>query len=319
MKTKLSLAMAILFSLGVTACSGGTSTGTIPQQIQAGKPIEDKTAEVEALKQQLSDSEKEREAAQQKLQELQSQREAEQQQAAIKEKATNYIVGDTTLNKDELAKALETGSALQQQAAAEGKNINTLIGKSVESGSLLTTTTNAYAGYAVVRENYSDDAPINRYIAVAKTATTDNANVVDATYKGKAIMTTMNMPSVLENTNQNTAMYELTLNVKDSTVSGGITNTNETIAAKRAELGQAADIISFNNAEIKVTDDVVGFNGTATFNYGHGFMPNATGDGKGTYQGVFAGEKAEGVVGTFKTDSTAKDSSVQGAFLGERQ
>lgn len=315
MKTKLSLAMTILLSLGITACSGGTSTGAIPQQIQAGKPIEDKTAEVEALKQQLSDSEKARDEAQQKVQELQSQ----QQQAAIKEKATNYIVGETTLSKDELAKALETGSALQQQAAAEGKNINTLIGKTVESGSLLTTTANAYAGYAVVRENYSDDAPINRYIAVAKTATTDKANVIDATYKGKAIMTTMNMPSVLENTNQNTAMYELTLNVKDSTVSGGIANTNETIAAKRAELGQFADIISFNNAEIKVTDDVVGFNGTATFNYGHGFMPNATGDGKGTYQGVFAGEKAEGVVGTFKTDSTAKDSSVQGAFLGERQ
>jgi len=38
----------------------------------------------------------------------------------------------------------------------------------------------------------------------------------------------------------------------------------------------------------------------------------------GTYKGQFAGNKAEQVVGTFESNSTAKETSIQGAFIGEK-
>ncbi|TCT15848.1 hypothetical protein V5G99_05580 [Bibersteinia trehalosi] len=407
MKSKITLAISILLTMGITACSGGSSTGAIPQQIQAGansatttdnnaalaelqtkleqaqQAAESAQAKLNSLQAELaeqkenssalqaqledaqaaklaanqtvielqnkmldlqkqlasSEQEKQRIAEEEaRLKEAQAKLEAEKQQAEadkqkateetarlLLEKATNYVLGDTSVSKTELAQALAEGTVLQKQAMTENKNINSLIGANAKlpAGTLLTTTANNYGGYAVVRENYSEsigggNSPFNHFVALAKTATTDKAAVVDATYKGSAAFSTMNYITLMEKTNQGEYQYELTLNVKDNHISGGIVNTNAANMAKRAELGQAAEIISFKNSEIKITDDMVGFSGDAQFNYGYGFLPNAKGDGSGTYQGIFTGEHAEGVTGTFSTNNTAQDSSVQGAFTGTK-
>lgn len=320
MKNNLTLAMALLLTLGVTACSGGSKTGEIPKTVQPGTVVVEKESseELEKLKAQLAQAEQEASDAKAKLAQA-------EKEAALTEKATNYSVGETNVAIDELKKAIENGTDLQKQAATDGKNINSLIGANAKlpAGTILTTTANTYGGYAVIRETYSEtigggNTPFNSYVAVANTATTDKNAVVDATYKGSAAYSTGNMITLMEKANTGEAQFEFTLNVKDNAVSGGIANTNANIQAKRAERGEAKDIISFKQAEVRVIDDVVGFKGDAQFNYGWGFLPNATGDGKGQYQGVFTGKNAEGVVGTFSTTDTQKENSVQGAFVGSR-
>lgn len=320
MKNNLTLAMALLLTLGVTACSGGSKTGEIPKTVQPGTVVVEKESseELEKLKAQLAQAEQDAADAKAKLAQA-------EKEAALTEKATNYSVGETKVAIDELKKAIENGTVLQKQAAADGKNINSLIGANAKlpAGTILTTTANTYGGYAVIRETYSEtigggNTPFNSYVAVANTATTDKNAVVDATYKGSAAYSTGNMITLMEKANTGEAQFEFTLNVKDNAVSGGIANTNANIQAKRAERGEAKDIISFKQAEVRVIDDVVGFKGDAQFNYGWGFLPNATGDGKGQYQGVFTGKNAEGVVGTFSTTDTQKENSVQGAFVGSR-
>lgn len=320
MKNNLTLAMALLLTLGVTACSGGSKTGEIPKTVQPGTVVVEKESseELEKLKAELAKAEQDATDAKAKLAQA-------EKEAALTEKATNYSVGETKVAIDELKKAIENGTVLQKQATTDRKNINSLIGANAKlpAGTILTTTANTYGGYAVIRETYSEtigggNTPFNSYVAVANTATTDKNAVVDATYKGSAAYSTGNMITLMEKANTGEAQFEFTLNVKDNAVSGGIANTNANIQAKRAERGEAKDIISFKQAEVRVIDDVVGFKGDAQFNYGWGFLPNATGDGKGQYQGVFTGKNAEGVVGTFSTTDTQKENSVQGAFVGSR-
>lgn len=320
MKNNLTLAMALLLTLGVTACSGGSKTGEIPKTVQPGTVVVEKESseELEKLKAQLAQAEQDAADAKAKLAQA-------EKEAALTEKATNYSVGETKVAIDELKKAIENGTVLQKQATTDRKNINSLIGANAKlpAGTILTTTANTYGGYAVIRETYSEtigggNTPFNSYVAVANTATTDKNAVVDATYKGSAAYSTGNMITLMEKANTGEAQFEFTLSVKDNAVSGGIANTNANIQAKRAERGEAKDIISFKQAEVRVIDDVVGFKGDAQFNYGWGFLPNATGDGKGQYQGVFTGKNAEGVVGTFSTTDTQKENSVQGAFVGSR-
>lgn len=321
---KITLAMSLLLVLGVTACSGGNSTGAIPKSIQAGAAVNQNNEEIAALQTKLTQAEKEAQEAKAAL----TRQQAEQSTNNDSEAATttsDYSIGTTAVALEELKTAIENGTALQKQAEAESKNINSLIGATakVPAGTILSTSANNYGGYAIIRETYSDtigggDQPFNRYVALAKTATTDKNAVVDATYKGSAAYSTGNMITLMEKTNQGEYQFELTLNVKDNAVSGGITNTNAGIQTKRAELGQPAEMISFKQAAVSVNDNVVGFNGDAQFNYGWGFLPNADGDGKGSYQGVFTGENAEGVVGTFSTTDTQAKNSVQGAFVGAK-
>lgn len=320
MKNNLTLAMALLLTLGVTACSGGSKTGEIPKTVQPGTVVVEKESseELEKLKAQLAQAEQDAADAKAKLAQA-------EKEAALTEKATNYSVGETKVAIDELKKAIENGTDLQKQATTDRKNINSLIGANAKlpAGTILTTTANTYGGYAVIRETYSEtigggNTPFNSYVAVANTATTDKNAVVDATYKGSAAYSTGNMITLMEKANTGETQFEFTLNVKDNAVSGGIANTNTAIQTKRAELNQPKDIITFQQANVSVIDDIVGFKGDAQFNYGWGFLPNATGDGKGQYQGVFTGKNAEGVVGTFSTTDTQKENSVQGAFVGSR-
>lgn len=346
---KMTLAMSLLLVLGVTACSGGNSTGAIPKSIQPGAVVNDNSEEVAALQAKLAQAEKEAQEAKAALAQQQGDQTSNDGENAEKEDlssetnagntntattttnlstpktVSDYLVGETAVSIAELKTAIEHGTALQKQAQAEAKNINSLIGAAAKlpEGTVLSTSANQYGGYAVIRETYSDtigggDQPFNRYVAVAKTATADKNAVVDATYKGTAAYSTGNMITLMEKTNQGEYQFELTLNVKDNAVSGGITNTNAGIQEKRAELGQPVEMISFKQTAVSVKDNVVGFNGDAQFNYGWGFLPSANGDGKGTYQGTFTGENAEEVVGTFSTLDTQAKNSVQGAFVGAK-
>lgn len=333
---KTTLAMSLLLVLGVTACSGGNSTGAIPKSIQPGAVVNDNNEEVAALQAKLAQAEKEAQEAKAALAQQQGDQTSNTNAGNTNTATTttnlstpktvsDYLVGETAVSIAELKTAIEHGTALQKQAQAEAKNINSLIGAAAKlpEGTVLSTSANQYGGYAVIRETYSDtigggDQPFNRYVAVAKTATTDKNAVVNATYKGTAAYSTGNLITLMEKTNQGEYQFELTLNVKDNAVSGGITNTNAGIQEKRAESGQPAEMISFKQTAVSVKDNVVGFNGDAQFNYGWGFLPSANGDGKGTYQGVFTGENAEGVVGTFSTLDTQAKNSVQGAFVGAK-
>lgn len=333
---KMTLAMSLLLVLGVTACSGGNSTGAIPKSIQPGAVVNDNSEEVAALQAKLAQAEKEAQEAKAALAQQQGDQTSNTNAGNTNTATTttnlstpktvsDYLVGETAVSIAELKTAIEHGTALQKQAQAEAKNINSLIGAAAKlpEGTVLSTSANQYGGYAVIRETYSDtigggDQPFNRYVAVAKSATADKNAVVDATYKGTAAYSTGNMITLMEKTNQGEYQFELTLNVKDNAVSGGITNTNAGIQEKRAELGQPVEMISFKQTAVSVKDNVVGFNGDAQFNYGWGFLPSANGDGKGTYQGTFTGENAEEVVGTFSTLDTQAKNSVQGAFVGAK-
>lgn len=290
------------------------------QQKLAEEEAARKQAEEEARKQ----AEAEEEARKQAEEALQKAK--EEAERLLQEKATNYQLGKTSVSLSELTDAIENGTTLQNQATAENKNINTLIGvrANIPAGTILSTTSNEYGGYAIIRESIaetSNASPVNQFVAIAKTATTDKSAVIDATYKGSAAYTTGNMPTIFEKFNTGEPQYELTLNVKNDSVSGGVVNTLESIVNKRAEQEDDPNLITFKETTIQVIDDMVGFKGDAQFNYGWGFLNNIkeTGDKTGTYQGVFTGTNAEGVVGTFSTNNTSPQNSVQGAFVGKRQ
>lgn len=369
MKSTFTLAVSILVSLGITACSGGSSTGAIPQTVQAGATITQQDldsvneakqkAEQEAirikaqaeeqaqknqdeianLKAQLADSsQKSQEELQSAQEQLNEQRQKMENSAqAISQlneenarlKAINY--SPTLLNeveKESVVAALVQGSKAEIECAVAGKNINACIGASnaIEKGSVIYTDQLSYAGYATIRSQIPEGAgynsePVNSYVAIAKMATRDKNAVVDATYKGGVSYTNNNLATIIGKQNNGAYIAELTLNVKDQQVSGVIENVNASINEKRISQGVAKELVTLTQTSINLDDGVVGFNGEARFNYGQGFLLNSAGTtvGIGTYQGVFAGENAEEVVGTFSTNDTSSNYSVQGAFLGTRQ
>lgn len=279
-----------------------------------------KEAEAKALAEEQAKKAAEEEAKKAEAEKAAAEAEAKR---LIKEKSQNYVVSDSYVTNDD--KKIEIATAINNNTKQCEGQINTCISAkaNIANDTIIFTDKQSYSGYAVVRTGQitaGNPEPINAYVAVAKTATTDKDAVVDATYKGNAAYTTGNLFSVIgvDNTGSTKGQYVATLNVKDQKISGGIENTNAAIATKRAELNQDPNIITFKESQVEVRDDMVGFKGDAQFNYGWGFMPNATGDGKGTYQGVFAGEKAEEVIGTFSTDDTSPKNSVQGAFMGTK-
>lgn len=376
MKPTMNTALSLLCLFGITACSGGSSTGAIPKQIQPGavttvttesanpgtstQSEQDKIDQLQAelneqksankraqeelvktkqsvlnLQSQLAEltkakilGEEKSEAEEnpekkEKLEKLES--DSNNREERLVEKATNYQLGTTTADKTQLINDLKNGSDLQRQADNEKKNINTFIGVAAKlpAGTVLSTTQKSYGGYAIVREAFSEtisaDKPLNGFVVIAKNATTNKDAVVDATYKGSAALSTGNFMTILEKNNAGIPHYELSLNVKNKAVSGEITNTTPGVLAKREAAKQPREIITLQNANIEVNDDIVGFSGNAVFNYGEGFLPTADGNGRGTYKGIFAGDKAEEVVGSFTTDDLGKKNSVQGAFVGVRQ
>lgn len=233
---------------------------------------------------------------------------------------TYQYVNDET-KKAELLTAIEnrSGSCDAKYTAACTRDAKAATAGSINEGDVLFTQNLSYAGYAVVREAYDADnvqsQPVNSYIAVVKTPTTDKSKVVNATYTGTATLTQKNQQTMVGAPNQNDKIATLTLNVKDDVVSGDITrNTGKT----------PATYVTFNDTTIKAGDNGVVFEGNATFNSQTNALTtqkDASGnwiDVNGSYRGAFAGANAEEVVGTFETDNTSKEVSIQGAFSGTK-
>ena len=177
-------------------------------------------------------------------------------------------------------------------------------------GAVLLTQKASYAGFAVVREGtdriVAQDRPVNSFISVVYTPTTDMAAVVDAQYTGNVAYTTHNSAKL--------DMGKLTLNVVGSTVNGVIQNDAHT-----------QRLVTLENGNISASGNGVVFNGGAVFHSEGLNIPerrnplnNLYSDFYGTYKGSFAGANAENVVGTFESDSIGKDISVQGAFVGAK-
>lgn len=171
-------------------------------------------------------------------------------------------------------------------------------GKTEAAGSVLASQkTSSYAGYAVLRDEYLENKPINAFFIYNEKPTTDKAQIVNATYKGKVSYSRQFLPNV--NTNEN-----LVLNVTDMQISGKVTNTTGS--------GVVNDVITFNTANIDANSDgAMAFNGSVTF---HAKRFGNAENLSGSYKGEFAGDNAEHVIGTFESKGTDKASSIQGAF-----
>lgn len=171
-------------------------------------------------------------------------------------------------------------------------------GKTEAAGSVLAShKTSSYAGYAVLRDEYLENKPINSFFIYNEKPTTDKSQIVNATYKGKVSYSRQFLPNV--NTNEN-----LVLNVTDMQISGKVTNTTGS--------GVVNDVITFNTANIDANSDgAMAFNGSVTF---HAKRFGNAENLSGSYKGEFAGDNAEHVIGTFESKGTDKASSIQGAF-----
>lgn len=176
-------------------------------------------------------------------------------------------------------------------------------------GDLLLSKKQSYTGYAVIREEYNPNNkqvnPVNSYIAIVTTPTTDKKAVVDATYKGTAVYTTKNANTVTGYTNNAGANVGVSLQVTDAKIAGSI---NRMTGKKDTAL------VTFSEAAIQQGNDGVVFAGEAIFHKAIGVAEGVT----GTYQGQFGGANAEEVVGTFESATSEKDSSVQGAFMASK-
>ncbi|OAQ15825.1 hypothetical protein F480_03625 [Bibersteinia trehalosi Y31] len=156
------------------------------------------------------------------------------------------------------------------------------------------------AGYAVIREAYtSRENPTNSYITLLSVPTTEKSAVVNATYTGKASLSYNNSAAI------NTMEFEMT--ASNDTVSGKIYTI--------ANTGKESVRVTLNSGDINVTNGLVGFNGTTTFNK-TAYADLA--DVEGVYQGWFVGENAEGVIGTIHTKNQTSSGVLQGAFAGTK-
>ncbi len=291
----------------------------------AKKDAESAQAQAEAAKKAAEEAEAKAKRAQEEAAAELAKLEAEKRSAEEREKrakadkiannlVSSYFIKDDTsqtaqiLNDPIKKTALITTIQNKSGGCNQNWGINCYsYNRGVKTGDVIFTESSSYAGYAVVRENYDDTnkqaVPVNSYIAVVTTPTKDKTMVTDATYTGTATYTTKNQQNLVGYTNKgyNAA---LTLSVKDSVVSGMIARTT----------GKQDTLVTFNNATVQVGNDNVVFEGTATFDPKIGLSTEQS----GTYRGQFAGAQAEQVVGTFETDRSDKDSSVQGAFIGAK-
>lgn len=267
--------------------AGSGSTPTKPSTPQGPTPEElAKKAEEEARK-------AEEEAKKNKL---------EQAKASV----TGYFVnGSAALDAatDEATKLVVKGTVDNSTGTCDINPTN-CTNKDLPKGTVLSTEKQSYSSYAVLRETFNEapnteTTPVNSFVYFAEAPTTDKSKVVDADYIGKADWSQQNKTHVNRD-------FNFKLFVRNSKVDGAVYLTGWDISA-----------IKLNEAEVKVTNGAVGFNGTATFS-GTALGTGFNGDFSGTYKGVFSGENAEEVAGTFESDTIEPTKSVQGAFVGKK-
>ena len=311
----MNIAVAILLSLGVAACSssGGGSSNAVEKDIQNknnpsditngnnnsngnngnnGKTKNDlsprkltpeeiaqekaKKAAEEAAKKAEEDAAKE------------AARKLAEEEAARKASITKYFAGGDSAAyaavSDPATKAAVTSTIDSSTGTCDQSPAPACYDRSVEKGKVLATQKQAYSSFATLRETFSvsplsEQQPVNSFVYFVGTPTTDMAAVVDADYRGTAKFSSGNK---LDVTNAN-----VTLSVRNSKLAGELLNDSSGVIA------------SLDETEVKIVNGMVGFNGT--------------------YKGVFAGAAAEEVVGTFESNSTERTQSIQGAFSATKQ
>lgn len=173
--------------------------------------------------------------------------------------------------------------------------------KTTASGTVMLKHEQAYSSYAVIREESSNkEIAANSYIAMVTSGTpgTNKASALNASYSGKAAYS-------LSKSNAVTSVnFKLDINNNGEIVGTVYTGSDNS--------GTAKTFATFDNGNIHVDNGYLTFKGNATFKI-------STKDTEsGSYQGYFAGNNAEEVVGTFETNADAKK-EVQGAFAGSKQ
>lgn len=332
---KTILALTILVSFGVVGCS---SSGSSSDLVAAGMS----TVATQSEKKQIDNSESESASRYTSILTLAESvtDTTERGSGSHSEFEENPVIEDTTETQNMVsANAFAPSYFANNSASYSHRYLNDIenaqmllsqvgtidtlsgtaaTGVTVEEGTILLVKNNpSYSGYAVIREAYPetrDNDPVNSYVAVVKSPTSetvDKSVFVDATYKGSATYTSKNTNTVTGYTAKNGDNVGVTLNVKDSVVSGSVARLT----------GTQQTLVTFNNADIQTSEAGVTFQGEALFHSSAGGVLSykdengSYADVSGRYQGQFAGEKAKEVVGIFETNGTTKEVSAQGAFI----
>lgn len=328
----MNIAVAILLSLGVAACSssGGGSNNAVEKDLQNKTNSPDITngnnnsngnnGNNGKTKNDLSPrkltpeeiaQEKARKAAEEAAKKAEEDaakeaaRKLAEEEAARKASITKYFAGGDSAAyaavSDPATKAAVTSTIDSSTGTCDQSPAPACYDRSVEKGKVLATQKQAYSSFATLRETFSisplsEQQPVNSFVYFVGTPTTDVAAVVDANYRGAAKFSSGNK---LDVTNAN-----VTLSVRNSKLAGELLNDS------------AGVIASLDATEVKIVNGMVGFNGTASFIGANFGLPGTI---SGTYKGVFAGAAAEEVVGTFESNSTERTQSIQGAFSATKQ
>lgn len=166
--------------------------------------------------------------------------------------------------------------------------------KGIETGTVLKSYKMSYAGYGALRENYETNnevgQPLNSFFTYVDVPTTDKSKV-SGNYSGSASLSRNN--TLAMNT------YNVDLAVADEVIAGTVTNNGK-------------EFLKFNEAQI-VSDG-------ASVTFAGQMLATNWDNAEGVWQGQFAGENAEQVVGTFETLNQDKSSGtvIQGAFGATR-
>lgn len=316
--------------------------------------LENAEEEVATLKAQLTTAESELASANANLTEAEAKlAEAESENVKLKEelataeeKLANYIKKEKATG-DVIAANLQAGGYASDSASytyaylndesknaallstienntsncAEGYKAACVRNGGVADGTIIYSQNQDHSAYAVIRETYNADtyrnSPLNSFVAIVKTPTTDKEAVVDASYSGQSVFTMKNMNTLIgESSTDKTAV--LNLNVKDGVVSGAIQNQAS------ADDSKWFNYATFKETEIMASNSSVVFEGEAVFNsqrLAFSTLKDSDGnwiDAEGTYRGAFAGTNAEEVIGTFESNTATSDVSIQGAFRGTK-
>lgn len=185
--------------------------------------------------------------------------------------------------------------------------------RDLPAGTVLGSVKQSYSSYAAIRGTYHDsdttpNEPINSYVALVNEPTTDRTAVVDATYRGKVSYSRQNQGNIV-------TRDSLVMTVRNNQISGNITMT--------AMTGKTTEVLAFKPSNIVAENNQITFSGDATFNKSFFYSDTLTETYddtpiQGTYNGIFAGSKAEEVVGTFHSNNTERVNSVQGAFAAKK-
>ena len=255
----MNIAVAILLSLGVAACSssGGGSSNAVEKDIQNKNNPSDITngnnnsngnnGNNGKTKNDLSPrkltpeeiaQEKARKAAEEAAKKAEEDaakeaaRKLAEEEAARKASITKYFAGGDSAAyaavSDPATKAAVSSAIDSSTGTCDQSPAPACYDRSVQKGQVLATQKQAYSSFATLRETFSvsplsEQQPVNSFVYFVGTPTTDVAAVVDANYRGAAKFSSGNK---LDVTNAN-----VTLSVRNSKLAGELLNDSAGVIA----------------------------------------------------------------------------------------